>query len=215
MKQLDSKSNGKGIYIEQFIFADNTPAFSNNAQIQSNEIDDYLLNVSDILKTYTEGYGIWTYRNYCANMLYNSQFALEEEGWKTKGDALFETFEGSNACTIGRGGMLEQQIPEIRNHFDSETYQCTFSVLNVKDAAKIEISMGSDSQVVEVSEEGMVLLSFNKNDAFDIKISVLEGQVTIDNLKLYSQVQEGFLYDENGNELSCIESLRVLNGKLR
>lgn len=214
LSQLDSKSNGKGIYVEQFIFADNTPAFANNAQIKSDEIDDYLLNVSDVLQTYSEGYGIWTYRNYCANMLYNSQFALEESGWETEGDVVFGAYGESNACTISKGGKLEQQIPEIRNHFDSETYQFIYDVLDVKDTAKVAVSMGSEAQVVEVSRKGTIALSFNKNEAFDIKIFVLEGQITIDNIKLYSQVQEGFLYDEKGNELSCIESLRALNKEL-
>ena len=214
LQQLNSKSNGKGIYVEQFIFADNTPKFADNAQIKADEVDDYLLNVSEVLQEYSEGYGIWTYRNYCANMLYNSQFALLGEGWDVEGSVNFEELEPSNVCTIGKGGSLKQHIPEIRNHFDGETYLCTFEVAEVMEAAKLEVSMGSKTQVIEVSETGKVTLSFAKNKAFDLELHVKKGQINIDNIKLYSQVQEGFLYDEEGQELSCIESLRILNQEL-
>lgn len=80
LEQLKLNNAGKDVYIDQFIFADNTPKFKNNAQIKDEDMNLYLENVGEVLKEYSEGYGIWTYRNYCANMIYNSQFALEEKG---------------------------------------------------------------------------------------------------------------------------------------
>ena len=38
--------------------------------------------------------------------------------------------------------------------------------------------------------------------------------VYIDNIKVYTQVTEGKLYDINGNPDSCLEAVRVLNASL-
>ena len=40
------------------------------------------------------------------------------------------------------------------------------------------------------------------------------GTVYIDNLKVYAHVQNGMLYDLNGQEGDCIKSLRKLNREL-
>lgn len=214
LSQLQQQNNNKAIYVEQFIFADNTPAFKNNAQIKEDEIGDYLEAVSDILLKYTAGYGIWTYRNYQANMIYNPQFALNDEGWKCDGDVQFMEYDDSMACMLDSNSAIFQEIPSIRNHFDSEKYELTLCVKDATKAGTLQITLGEQSQAVEVSEAGMIKLNVGKTSSFDLKIESLEGRFLIDDIKLFSQIQEGFLYNEKGDELSCIESIRLLNAQL-
>ena len=214
MGQLQQQNENKAIYVEQFIFADNTPAFKNNAQIKADEVDDYLESVSDILLNYTSGYGIWTYKNYRSNMIYNSQFALNDNGWKCEGDVQFTNYKGSMVCMLGANSAIFQEIPYIRNHFDSDEYKVSICVKDVMESGVMRITVGTFSQTVRIENDGMIELDINKSESFDLRIESLEGSFLIDNIKLYSQVQEGFLYDENGNELSCINSIRMLNTKL-
>lgn len=214
LSQLQQQNDNKAIYVEQFIFADNTPAYRNNAQIKDNEISGYLESVSDILLKYTAGYGIWTYRNYQANMIYNPQFALTEEGWKCEGDVQFVEYDDSMACMLDSSSAIFQEIPSIRNHFDSEKYKMSLCVKDITQTGTLRITLGDQGQTVDVTEEGMIELSIDKNSSFDLKIESLEGRFLIDDIKLFSQVQEGFLYSEKGDELSCIESIRLLNAQL-
>nr|WP_318702811.1 cellulase family glycosylhydrolase [uncultured Acetatifactor sp.] len=214
LSQLQQQNENKPVYVEQFIFADNTPAYKNNAQIKEDETDDYLENVSDILLEYTSGYGIWTYKNYEANMIYNPQFALQDDGWKCEGDVQFSVYEESVVCELGENGAISQEIPDVRNHFDSDEYILSISIANVVQEGKLQIAVGNEMLVLDINESGNIELTFNKNDSFNIQIKSVDGKMYVDNIKLYSQIQNGFLYDEDGNELSCIKSLRILNSQL-
>lgn len=215
LKQLKLQNGNKPVYIEQFIFADNTPKFVNNAQIKEEELNDYLGNVSEILLENSEGYGIWTYRNYRANMLYNSQFALEDNGWKVKGEPEFLEVDDSMVCHLEDGEAIEQEISKVRNHFDADEYTLEVDIIEVNKAGTLTVKVGSKKQKVEVTEAGTVSLKFPKSLSFDIEINAQNCEVSIDNVRLYSQIQQGFLYDENNNEIMCIEGIRVLNENLR
>lgn len=213
---LVSLNGGKPVYVEQFLFMDNTPQFSYNAQIKENEIGQYLESVSTVLGKYTGGYGIWTYRDYRNNMLYNSQFGLEDRGWELSGTPEFCEDEETNSavCHLNEGSSISQDIPEVRNHFDSSNYTISFDITKCEEESEIEICFGGESRRIRIKETGTYEITFNKNSAFDFKIEVLSGDVYVDNLCLYSFVQEGHLYNEKNEELEFISCIRILNEEL-
>lgn len=215
LKLLKSQNENKPVYVEQFLFADNTPAFVNNARIKEEELNTYLENIAPVLLENSEGYGIWTYRNYCANMLYNPQFALEGMGWETNGTVSFEAKNDSMTCFIEQGGAINQSVAKIRNHFALDTYYVTFDIAEVIQEGKVTVSLGEKKQTVEVNKDTeTICLNFPVGISFDFEIASKDCALKIDNVKLYSQVQQGFLYDENNNESMCIEGIRTLNSQL-
>ena len=68
--------------MDQFLFTDNTVGFEHNAQLRDDQKALYLEGVVPVLKNMTMGYGIWTYRDYGDNKLYNAPFGLRQEGWR-------------------------------------------------------------------------------------------------------------------------------------
>lgn len=214
LQQLKLENENKPVYIEQFIFADNTPKFKNNAQIKEEELNAYLENVAPVLLEYSEGYGIWTYRNYCANMLYNSQFALQETGWNCSDGVEFMEVNGSTGCVLNEGGKITQNVAGVRNHFDADSYLVEFDVLEVTEPGEIKIKIGNSTKKVAVTEPEKVSVEFKKGLSFDIEISSADCEIVIDNVKMYSQIQQGFLYDENNVELECTSGIRKLNQAL-
>ena len=215
LQQLKLENENKPVYIEQFIFADNTPKFKNNARIKEEELNTYLENVAPVLLENSEGYGIWTYRNYCANMLYNSQFALEEAGWDCSEDVEIIEADGSSACALKKGGKIIQSVAGVRNHFDSDNYTIEFDVLKVMEPGEIKIKMGSSVKKVAISKQGKVSVVLKKGISFNMEISSADCEVIIDNVKMYSQIQQGYLYDENNVELECASGIRKLNEALK
>ncbi|MFA9375921.1 MAG: hypothetical protein ACERKZ_04115 [Lachnotalea sp.] len=204
--------NKKKIFAEQFIFSDNTPAFSNNAQIKPNQINDYLENVSSVLLDKTWGYGIWTYKDYRANMLYNSQFALDLLGWESSNDVAVEKYQNSNVVSLSAGDYIKQNISAIRNHFNAEKYTFTCDAITDKQV-RITVKVGNQQQEVEVNGNESIELQFLADDNYNIEI-IADAEVKLDNIRLYSQIQSGLLYDDEGNELNCIASIRELNKQL-
>ncbi len=213
LKKLADMNGRKPIYVEQFLYLDDTPQFSYNAQIKCEEVDDYLENISEVLSEYTGGYGIWTYKNYKSNMIYNSQFALLDAGWNYSGSPQFTEIESSNTCTISEGDVISQSIPSVRNHFPEDEYMVEFAVLS-EAKCKLSIKVGSQEKIVDIIGPGRYVESFDSPDKFDIEFKSIKGNIIIDNLALYSFIQNGHLYDSEGNELDYIESIRILNSKL-
>ena len=223
----------KPVYVEQFLFYDNTPKFSYNAQIKSEDIGKYLEQVSDILGQYTRGYGIWTYKDYRDNMLYNAQFALQNNGWNTNENVKFERFGDSKSwvCQLSEGGCISQNISQMRQHFKED--ECILEI-QVKECenASLKITVENQTQNLEISEPGIyevrfpvkvgppmnvkspVNVQFPVYDTMNFSLSVEKGKAAVDNLKLYSFVQEGYLYDYEQNEQEFMKYIRVLNTKL-
>lgn len=59
---------------------DSTEAFSHNTQVEDEQVGEFVRNLAPVLSGRTNGYGLWVYRNYVNNAVYNSQFALEPGG---------------------------------------------------------------------------------------------------------------------------------------
>ena len=216
LKNLSRSNSGKPVYIEQFLFMDNTPTFSHNAQIKPEEVGGYLRGISRILKEYAAGYGIWAYRNYRNNLIYNPGFALEGKGWKNIGNPGWSMIAGSNACHLEGGQGIEQRVPPVRlQHLFNDTCHVTFDVVQCEQEGKISVSVGGHAQEAIVGGAGKIDLVFDKKDISNLKIEVLSGNFCIDNVCLYSFVQNGGMYDEAGNELEYVNDVRKLNEDLQ
>lgn len=214
LQQFKQNNSDKAVYIDQFIFADNTPVFSQNARIIDSDLNNYLKEAASVLRTYSEGYGIWTYQNYCCNMLYNPQFALDEAGWNSKGTVEYEEYDGSKICRISDGSSISQTVGEIRNHFPNDEYIVRFEIKTLDKSGVLKLSVGEVSESVEISSPGEYQVKIKNPLRFDIKIESEGCECRIDNIRLYSQVQQGYLYDEYNQELQCISGIRELNEAL-
>lgn len=214
LSNLLCNNGGKPVFVEQFLFNDNTPQFYYNAQIRSDEVDDYLNMTAEILHKYTRGYGIWTYRDYRNNMIYNPQFALEEKGWDIRGSIEFERINGSIACHIRAGDVLQQKIGIIRDHFPSDEYTLQFEITQCNNPGRLSIRIGEQVKTIEIKEAALIELAFNRGDSFDLSFEVECGEFYLDNLVLYSFIQEGNLYDVTGQEMEYISNIRNLNAQL-
>ena len=62
------------------------------------------------LKDSTMGYGIWTYRDYGDNKLFNAQFALGMEGWRFSGGSYIAEDETGKSAMIPSGGNIYQNL---------------------------------------------------------------------------------------------------------
>ena len=215
LKNLAQNNDGKPVYIDQFLYMDNAPAFSYNAQLEDDEMGMYLESVSDIMREYTAGYAVWAYRDYRTNMLYNPQFALGDAQWILSGNPVISKNDtyGTWSCRLSSGDAISQIIPSTRNHYAQDEYRLIFDVIE-NDGAVMEISMGNAVTTVEITEIGRCEVTFPANESLDITISATSGEVEIDNLYLYTFIQDGRLYDADNNEMELAGSIRVLNGKL-
>lgn len=208
---VKSENGGKPIYIDQLLYMDATERFSYNARLQESERAAYLTGLPPVLKKYTNGYGIWSYRNYVNNPLYNSQFALKDRGWETsrahfvrRGDSMAAHLEPMGRLSQKCGGRIEDK--EERDNYVRFT-------ADSDQVVTLTVALGTRRKEVRISGRGDHLLNFGKLDYDQIAFTA-DGDVYLDNVQVYNFVQDGQLYDQDGNALSCLEAMRTLNAAM-
>ena len=205
------KHNGeKPVFAEQFLFTDNVPTFSHNARIWADEVGSYLQQLAPVLRETTCGYGIWTYRDYEKNMLYNGQFALAGRGWKSKGKPVF----ADNACRMRSGDAIIQHIPHSRDYNNTTISTVHFDVVACRTESVVTLNAGIHTKTKTIKSTGTYTVDLTRAEDFDFTIFIEKGDITIDNVVMRSGVQEGKLYDVANRPLEHIDNIRMLNKQL-
>lgn len=214
LNRLHVYSGGKPVYLDQFLFTDNTVGYEHNAQLRDDEKALYLEGVAPILKNSTMGYGIWTYRDYGDNKLFNAQFALGTDGWRFSGGSYIVEDESGKSAMIPSGGNIYQNLGgRMTGNTGKDTY-VKFRA-GAEETCRLTIRMGSQTRTVDVKEERRVELKFSNCQPSDFTISVSGGKgACVDDIQVYTFVTQGELYNMDGSEGKCIEALRLMNQKL-
>ncbi|MDE7312288.1 MAG: hypothetical protein K2N87_11830 [Eubacterium sp.] len=210
LQSIHQETKRKDLFIDQFLFYDNTPKFRNNAQLQTGEINIYLKQAAKLLYEQTIGYGIWTYRDYHSNMIYNPQFALGTQGWTVAGDARLIN-DGSNKLELQKGSCLSQAVSGSRMHYPDEYVTVSFDVqlVNTSDA-EITIQVGHSECNITLTKSERIVRKLKNTGDWNLSIAT-DADICIDNVKLYTHTQEGLVYDSNGKQQECLEGVRRMN----
>ena len=78
---------------------------------------------------------------------------------------------------------------------------------------RLFVTLGSRTETVTVDGEWGFDLNFGKCEYDEIRFRAA-GEVWLDNICVYNFVQDGQLYDMDGNELACLDGIRELNRML-
>lgn len=213
LNRLHVYSGGKPVYVDQFLFTDNTVGFEHNAQLQDDQKALYLEGMAPVLKNMTMGYGIWTYRDYGDNKLYNAQFGLGQEGWRFSGGSSVVDRDGGRQAMLPGGGSIYQDIGNRMTGNSGDDTHVRFKAWG-EGTSYLTVKAGSQTRTVEVTGEKTVDITFKKCSATDFSISAGKGAAYVDDIQVYTFVTQGELYGLDGSEGNCIEALRLMNQKL-
>ncbi len=212
LEKVKQGAAGKKIFIDQFLYYDNTQSYSHNAQLIEDQIDDYLIESVKTLNNYTKGYGIWVYKDYFMDTVANGSFADELNGWIVEGGADVKKVNGSNKCLLVDNAKIEQNVSgKVTN--TTGTIICRLDASIIEEDFILKVTLNDEEQIINVKEDGTYYVEFEEDDWETLTISS-KGEGFIDNVKLYNFCQQGLLYDVNGNEGELIGTLRELNGKM-
>lgn len=201
-------NGGKPIYIDQLLYMDITPGFEKNARLIEEERNAYLTGLAHLLRRDTNGYAVWSYRNYANNFVYNGQFALGDKGWEvSRGKA--GDLAGSRRMKLENGGIISQKIGNRVSLNGSQDNRVRFTA-GSSSPASLFVTLGSRTETVAVDGEGLFDLNFGKCEYDEIRFRAV-GDVWLDDICVYNFVQDGQLYDMDRNELPCLEGVRELN----
>lgn len=105
----DSGSNPNHI-IDQFNFVDEAPKFKGiHAEIDTAEVGSFLSKTAPLLVKKSAGYGLWAYRDYRQNLLYNARFLMDMRGWDYSSGPCKPN--GKGGIWLGTSAVLRQVMP--------------------------------------------------------------------------------------------------------
>lgn len=136
-------NGGKPIFVDQFLFMDNTPGFEKNGRLIESEIPAFIVNSSDVLRRRSKGYGIWTYRDYCDSVVYNAQFGLDEKGWNFQGEAYVMDDGGNKRAYLPSRSAIVQDF-NVQLKKGSQVH-VQFSAAG-DEGSHMTVNMGTESQ---------------------------------------------------------------------
>lgn len=187
--------------------------YEHNAQLMDDQKALFLEKAAPVLKSMTMGYGIWTYRDYGDNKLYNAQFGLGQEGWRFSG----------GSSVVRRGKTRQAKIPggagifqDIGNRMTGTTGKDTHVrfLAESEGSSQLAVSASGRTKTVEVKGPGTVELVFENCSAKDFSIRVSGDTAYVDDIQVFTFTTQGELYQMDGSEGSCIEALRLMNQNL-
>ena len=96
--------------VDQFNFVDDAPKFHGiHARIEPDQVSQFLEGAVPLMRRESAGYGIWAYRDYRQNVLYNPRFRMGLDGWRlSRGGA---TPLKNGGLRLANNAVLRQTIP--------------------------------------------------------------------------------------------------------
>ncbi len=215
LQTVFSCNGGKPLYLDQFLFTDNTRGFEKNTQLREEEKSSYLIGMVPILKRSTMGYGIWTYRNYGDNKLFNSQFGLGEQGWRFWGGSRVEEREGNNRAVLPAGAGISQSIRNRITGTEGRRIFIRFRLSGEGSSRAVVKAMGTVRTIAAARQEQLVELELPRSSESEFSVTCGgTGEIQLDDLSVYTYESEGDLYRMDGSEDFCIQALRQMNQSL-
>ena len=163
-------------------------------------------------KFFFAGYGVWAYRDYYDNMLYNNGFFLQGRGWETQGNVVFEKAGDSAACRLTAPAAIRQEVPDGRDGFDGKELTVSFEVTDCTVPGTITVTLGTQRQTVQANHAGVYQTVFPRRERIQsLALDAESGTFAVDNIRLYDYVQHGLLYDPDNRPLEQRDNLREMN----
>jgi len=215
LKVVSNQGKNTNHVIEQFNFFDNTPYYPNHANIKPDEIDDFLLATAPLLKKYSQGYGVWAYRDYEDNCLFNSSFELGTEGWQVNGSVTLIEQNGSRSLLMETGATISQSMDASKRFMMASNYDQLDLCLVAENDSELGIIVDNGELVDWSVQAGKNCTSisaepFKKGSATTFTL-VAKTNAQIDALNLHGYTQKLGLYDAEGKPAANLPAFRQLN----
>lgn len=217
LKEISNQGQSINHIIGQFNFKDNTPHFKHNAVIVESQITSFLKKAAPLLKKYSKGYGLWTYRDYRDNAIYNASFELGLSGWDVVGEAQVVKTESENKLYLAKGSSISQTYNPERQHTMPESYSQLNFCVHSEGQGRIKLMSRTESYEFNIkageSCHGFSSKELTSDHVITLTLQALDN-LNIDEIVLYGFVQKLGVYDFRGNPGPYLQAIQDMNKEL-
>ncbi len=217
LQRMSSLSGGRRLFIYEYEIVSNSAAVSNDPNLTPNQVGPFVEQSRALLARYTDGYALWTYRDFNMSGTYNPSFSVGLTGWTGSGAArAVEPRNGLSYASLGTGASVSQVVSPA--NIDLPAGAPVTLSLEASPAgsapASLQLTVGGAAPQTVSLGQGWSTYSIQ------IPQSVLaDGRVTVDalgpanvsNVQLYAFTQQGDVYSNTGAPEVALGPLIRLN----
>jgi hypothetical protein len=209
LAELAAISGGRKLIVDQFIYFDDILSPSANSFPNAGDLPEYIAKAGPSLARHTAGYGLWMFRDYRANVVYNPSFQVGLHGWDIKGTMAIE--EGGTL--LDSGARLTQRINKLSTLLAGFTVAdeatCLVRAKALDTGAQLKLSIGGETISGEEINTRVPALA-----EYDIKIEAQNGRMLVQNVALFAHTQHSAIMGTDGSRQSLYASFKNLNALL-
>lgn len=213
--RMSTSSGGRPLIIYEYEFVSNSNAIDHDPALTTHQVPTFLARSEPLLKRYTTGYALWTFRDYNLSPVYNPSFALGSRGWTLTGSAspVARTNSASYVLFGSAGGSVSQKIPS-GNVTSSKPASVTFQATATAPST-LQVQLGTaPPQTVKLTpgtHTYTTTLSPTSTGTFAVHAA---GPAKVTNLTVYWFTQQGDVYSTTGAPQVGATPLKTLNQQL-
>jgi hypothetical protein len=212
-----------GLIIDQFNFVDDTFKYTgSNARLAESEVEPFLQACAELLPRYCKGYGIWAWRDYFQNHLFNPGFQLGLKDWQILTGGVTEKRISKGGLLLLAGDEIGQSFggPSHGMHKKYRTSHVEFAIDGEHSGdLQLEASLDGRSyyRLVEDTQLSQFRVSLPLHDAaygqsgVNFSLRLITGSTRLSKLSLYQYAYRVGIRDSNGNAGPYLQPLREFN----
>jgi hypothetical protein len=196
------------VFIDQFNFVTSNPEYPHFSSIDEAEMDGFLEGAAKVLHQRTSGYGVWGYRDWPNDKIYNGAFEFGLDGWETAGEAtLLPGPDARLAC--GTGAEIAQRLYQGTPGPAILMLEATAGGVAACEAEADGDTGKRFAFEVKGGFDGLVQLPFQATTWF--RLRVRQGALHVARIGLCSHIYSSGLYERDMTERPAVAAIRRIN----
>ncbi len=217
-----ARAGNRRLFIFEYQIASNSPEVANNPALPPNQIPSFILASTPIFARFTQGYSLWTYRDYAQSPLFNPSFKLGLIGWSVSGSATPTNTTAGSSLSLGTGASIKQTFPTgylVGNLGNTTTISLQAAALTSA-PARVQVSVAGAPVQTVVARGGQQRYTVEVptsavTTGAGAQLSITTtAPVSITNVQVYDFTQLGDVYAADGTPEIAAPALRTLNQQL-
>lgn len=196
------------VFLDQFNFKVDNPKHPDFARLADENIPDFLAQCEPIFRNHLVGYGIWGYRDWRDDKVFNGAFELGLTGWNVRGGDLVEE-DGKHGLLFRPGATMAQELnsppglPRCYLEFDRPVMPVTIEIDNGQNVLALVIT--TDLTFIEVAFQ-----SGGRN----LEIRCVDGTMCLRKIAYFSHVFTNGMRGIDGSSSTILRAISQLNRAL-
>lgn len=214
LQNMSTQSGGRKLFIFEFEIVSNAPPVAGDPNLTPTQIPTFLGQSAPLFRQYTNGYALWTYRDFNLSGLFNPSFSLGMAGWQVAGKARARTGGSPSLVQLSPNSSVSQSIPSSEGPGQGQptiTFEAT-----TPSPATVTVQWGTGApQSVDLSPGTQTYtLTAPASSSSRITLSAGKSPISLTDVQVFWFTQVGDVYNTAGGPEVGVAPLQQLNHAL-